>query len=160
VSGNASRQSKQRLVDDLIREFRASGNQDNAFDSIAAQRLGVNETDLRCVNIIENSGGLSAGELAAQSGLSAGAVTGVIDRLERQGLARRVLDPSDRRRVNLEVTPAFYTRAERIWGPMAADWHSTLSKRFTTKELQLITDFLRDTTEVGRRHLERLRTSR
>jgi DNA-binding MarR family transcriptional regulator len=152
--------SKQRLVDDLIRAFRTSGNQDNAFDSLAAERLGVNETDLRCLNIIENSSGLSAGELAAQSGLSAGAVTGVIDRLERQGLARRVSDPSDRRRVKVEVTQAFYRRADRIWGPMAADWHSTLSKRFTTTELELITDFLRATTEVGRRQLERLRKMR
>ena len=42
-----------------------SGNQDNAFDSLAAERLGVSETDLHCLNIIENSGGLSAGELAA-----------------------------------------------------------------------------------------------
>jgi DNA-binding MarR family transcriptional regulator len=156
MPGNAPKRSKQQLVDDLIREFRASGNQDNAFDSVAAERLGVNETDLRCVNIIENSGGLSAGELAAQSGLSAGAVTGVIDRLERRGFARRVPDPHDRRRVKVEVTPVYYTRAGRIWGPMAADWHATLSERFTTKELQLIMDFLRATTEVGRRQLERL----
>jgi DNA-binding MarR family transcriptional regulator len=152
--------SKQRLVDDLIRAFRTSGNQDNAFDSLAAERLGVNETDLRRLNIIENSSGLSAGELAAQSGLSAGAVTGVIDRLERQGLARRVSDPSDRRRVKVEVTQAFYRRADRIWGPLSADWHSALSERFTTKELELITDFLGATTEVARRHLERLRNMR
>jgi DNA-binding MarR family transcriptional regulator len=156
----ASQRSRQHLVDDLIREFRASGNQDNAFDSLAAKRLGVNETDLRCLNMIENSGRLTAGELAVQSGLSPGAVTGVIDRLARHGLARRVLDPSDRRRVKVEVTPTFYRRADRIWGPMAADWHSTLSKRFTTTELELITDFLRATTEVGRRQLERLRKMR
>jgi DNA-binding MarR family transcriptional regulator len=157
---SASPRSKQRLVDELIREFRASGNQDNAFESVAAERLGVNETDLRCMNIIENSRGLSAGELAARSGLSAGAVTGVIDRLERQGLARRVSDPSDRRRVKVEVTPAFYRRADRIWGPLAADWHATLSENFTARELQLIADFLRTTTEVGHRHLERLRRLR
>ena len=153
----ASRKSKKHLIEELIREYRASGNQDNAFDNLAAERLGVNETDLRCLNIIENSGGLSAGELAVRAGLTAGAITGVIDRLERAGFARRVYDPADRRRVKVEVTPAFYKRTERIWGPMAADWHSTLSKRFTVEELERITDFLRATTEVGRRHLERLR---
>lgn len=159
MSGGSPR-SKHALVDDLIREFRASGNQDDAFDSLAAARLGVNETDLRCLNIIENSGGLTAGELADQSGLTPGAVTGVIDRLERRGLASRVSDPSDRRRVKLEVTRAFYRQAERIWGPTAADWHSTLCKRFTTNELELIADFLRATTEVGGRHLERVRKMR
>jgi DNA-binding MarR family transcriptional regulator len=152
----APRRSKRELVGEVIREFRVSGNQDDAFDSLAAQRLGVSETDLRCLNIIENSGGLSAGELAAQSGLTGGAVTGVIDRLEHAGYARRVSDRADRRRVRVEVTPAFYECAERIWGPLAADWHSTLSERFTMAELERITAFLRATNEVGRRHLDRL----
>jgi DNA-binding MarR family transcriptional regulator len=150
------KRSKKELVDELIREFRASGSQDDAFDSLAAERLGVSETDLRCLNIIENSGGISAGELANRAGLTAGAVTGVIDRLEKVGYARRTSDPADRRRVRVEVTPAFYRSAERIWGPMAADWHSTLSKRFTIEELERITAFLLATNEVGRRHLDRL----
>lgn len=155
-----SRKSKSDLVDALISEFRVSGNQDNAFDTLAAERLGVNETDLHCLNIIENSGGLSAGELAARSGLTPGAVTGVLDRLERAGYARRVPHPTDRRRVTVEVTPAFYQRAERIWGPMAADWHGALAKGFTTEELERIIDFLRTTIDVGRRHLDRLRAMR
>jgi DNA-binding MarR family transcriptional regulator len=153
----ASRRSKRDLVDELVREFRVSGNQDSAFDNLAAERLGVNETDLHCLNIIENSGGLSAGELAAESGLTNGAVTGVLDRLERAGFARRVPDPADRRRVNVEVTPVFYERAERIWGPLAADWHSTFAKRFTTEEIARITEFLRMTHEIARRHQDRLR---
>jgi DNA-binding MarR family transcriptional regulator len=152
-----ARQSKQQLVEELIREFRVSGNQDNAFDALAAERIGVNETDLRCLNIIENSGGLTAGELADQSGLTAGAITGVLDRLERAGFARRASDPADRRRVRVEVTPAFYRWTKRIWGPMAADWHSTLSECYTMAELERITDFLRATNKIGQRHLDRLR---
>src|SRR3954454_18464718 len=93
---------KKDLVEELIREFRESGNQDDAFDNLAARRLGVNETDLHCLNIIENAGGVTAGELAAESGLTTGAVTGVIDRLEGKGFARRVPDPADRRRVKVE----------------------------------------------------------
>lgn len=152
-----ARRTKQPLVDELIREFRASGNQDNAFDALAAERLGLNETALRCLNILENGGGLSAGELATQSGLTAGAVTGVIDRLEKAGLARRVADPHDRRRVRVEVTPAFYAAAAGIWGPVAADWHATFAERFTIEELERIIDFLRATKEVSRRHIARLR---
>jgi DNA-binding MarR family transcriptional regulator len=57
-----------------------SGNQDDTYDSLAAERLGVSETDLRCLNIVENSGGLTAGDLAVQAGLTAGAITGVIDK--------------------------------------------------------------------------------
>jgi DNA-binding MarR family transcriptional regulator len=152
-----ARRSKDDLIDELIREFRVSCNQDDAFDSLAAARLGVAETDLRCLNIIENAGGLGAGELAAESGLTGGAITGVIDRLEKAGFARRVHDPADRRRVRVEVTPAFYKAAERIWGPVAADWHATLSRRFTTEDLERAADFLRAINRLGDQHLERLR---
>jgi DNA-binding MarR family transcriptional regulator len=152
----ASRGPKRDLVAEVIREFRISGNLDNAFDNMAAQRLGVNKTDLDCLNIIENSGGLTAGELAVQAGLTNGAITGVLDRLERAGFARRVADPADRRRVNVKVTDAFYGQADRIWGPMAADWQSTLAKRFTAEELKRIADFLRTTVEIGRRQVDRL----
>ena len=152
-----ARKQKKDLVAELISEFRAAGNQDSAFDNLAAERLGLNRTDLHCINIIENSGGLTAGQLAAEAGLTSGAVTGVIDRLERAGYARRALDPSDRRRVNVEVTPKFYARADRIWGPVAADWASRLGARFTAEELERVIDFLRATNELSREHLERLR---
>src|SRR5215216_3504132 len=150
------RKPKKELVGELISEFRTAGNQDSAFDNLAAERLGVNRTDLHCLNIIQNAGGLTAGELATEAGLTTGAVTGVIDRLERAGFARRVTDPEDRRRVKVEVTPKFYDRADEIWGPMAADWESSLCGRFTAEELESAIEFLRTTNEVGRRHLERI----
>jgi DNA-binding MarR family transcriptional regulator len=154
---SAARRQKRDLIDELVSQFRISGNLDNAFDNLAAERLGLNRSDLHCLNIIENSGGLTAGELADEAGLTTGAVTGVIDRLERAGYARRVSDPADRRRVKLEVTPKFYARADKIWGPMAADWESRLSRRFTAEELELVTEFLRATNALGRKHLDRLR---
>lgn len=148
---------KKDLIDELVHEFRVSGNHDSAFDGVAAERLGVNRSDLHCLNIIEDRGGLTAGELAAEAGLTTGAVTGVIDRLERVGYARRVPDPADRRRVKVEVTPRFYTNAKRIWGPVKADWESILSERFTAEQLEQAIDFLHATNEIGHRQLERLR---
>jgi DNA-binding MarR family transcriptional regulator len=152
-----ARKQKKELIDELVSEFRTSGNQDSAFDNLAAERLGVNRTDLHCLNTIENAGGLTAGELARETGLTTGAVTGVIDRLERAGYARRVPDPEDRRRVKVEVTPKFYSRADRIWGPLAADWERSLSASFTAEQLERVIEFLRTTNEVGRRHMERVR---
>lgn len=154
---SAARKQKKDLIAELISEFRIAGNQDSAFDNLAAERLGLIPTDLHCINIIENSGGLTAGRLATEAGLTSGAVTGVIDRLERAGYARRVSDPADRRRVKLEVTPKFYARADNIWGPVAADWASRLGGRFTAEELERAIDFLRTTNDLSREHLERLR---
>jgi DNA-binding MarR family transcriptional regulator len=154
------RKDKKELMGELISEFRAAGNQDSAFDNLAAEKLGLNRTDLHCINIIENSGGLTAGELAKEAGPTTGAVTGVVDRLERAGYARRVSDPADRRRVKVEVTPRFYARADKIWGPMASDWTSRLARRFTAEELERVIEFLRATSELSREHLERLREMR
>jgi DNA-binding MarR family transcriptional regulator len=148
--------TKRERIAALIAEFRTSTNLDRAFDSRAAEALGVNLTDLHCLNIVENSGGLTAGALAAEAGLTTGAVTGVVDRLERAGYARRVRDPADRRKVNVEVTDRFYDRAGEIWGPVAADWQAALARRFTSAEVDLITEFLRASNELSRRHLERI----
>jgi DNA-binding MarR family transcriptional regulator len=147
---------KKKVLEELIARFRDSGNLDGAIDNLAAERLGVNGTDLHCLNVIENNGGVTAGQLASEVGVTTGAITGVVDRLERVGYARRAHDPSDRRRVKIEVTPEFYRRADEIWGPMKADWERTLSGRFTAAELGLIVEFLRVSIEIGERHLDRL----
>jgi DNA-binding MarR family transcriptional regulator len=148
--------SKSDKIAALISAFRMSGNLDRAFDNRAAEALGINLTDLHALNIVENRGGLTAGALAAEAGLTTGAVTGVVDRLERAGYARRVPDPADRRRVNIEVTDHFYAHADAIWRPVAAEWHSELAGRFTSAELDLIAEFLDTTNALTRRHVERV----
>jgi DNA-binding MarR family transcriptional regulator len=144
---------KQELIGRLIGAFRDAGNLDGAFEEAAAARLGIGAGDLRCLNAIENAGGLTAGELSREVGVTSGAVTGAVDRLEKAGFARRVADPADRRRVRIEVTPEFRTRAEKIWGPVAADWQHELAERFTAAELQTAIEFLELTNAIGRRHL-------
>ena len=156
MSKDRARQAK---IDALLVEFRTSGNLDNAFDALAAQKLGVNPTDLHCLNILESRSGLTAGELALEAGLTSGAVTGVVDRLERAGYARRTADPRDRRKVKVEVTAAFYRRAEEIWAPLKREWDEVLARRFTARELDDVITFLRATNDLARRHLERLRST-
>jgi DNA-binding MarR family transcriptional regulator len=153
----AKRSPKRAKVDELLEQFRISGHQDGAFDNLAAQRLGVNLTDLNCVSIIQRRGGLTAGELALEAGLTTGAITGVIDRLERAGYVRRVRDPGDRRKISVEVTPQFLARADEIWGPLKGDWDALLTSRFSAQQLDSVIEFLRLTNELGRRHLERVR---
>ena len=152
-----SRQSKRDLIHGLIAAYRENSSQDSAFDALAAERLGISPTDLRCLDIIQGRAGLTAGELAAASGLTTGAVTAVIDRLERAGFARRVPDESDRRKVLVEVTDRHYEEADRIWGPLMRDWQRVLAGRFSAAELATVTEFLDASTEIGARHAERIR---
>ena len=75
------------------------------FHTKVAERMGLSATDEKCIDLaMRAEGPLTAGRLAELSGLSTGAVTGVIDRLERAGFVRRVRDPHDRRKVLVEVT--------------------------------------------------------
>ena len=151
------RQSKKQLVHELIGRYRAATNADAALDARAAERLGISITDLHCLNVIERGGGVTAGRLATDSGLTTGAVTAVLDRLEQAGYARRVRDTDDRRKVNVEVTPLFYARAEDIWGPVAADWERELTARFSGAQLATIAEFLEEAGELAARHAERIR---
>jgi DNA-binding MarR family transcriptional regulator len=149
-------ESKEALIADLITRYRIAANRDVAFDKLAAARLGISVTDLHCMNIVESRQGLTAGELATESGLTTGAVTAVIDRLERAGFARRVRDEHDRRKVKVEVTPAFYERAAEIWGPIAAEWQQAIADRFSVDELETIVAFLTEVDALGERHAARL----
>jgi len=151
-----SRDSKQELIGRLIAAYRANTSQEGAFDALAAARLGISPSDLRCLDLVQASGGMTAGELASASGLTTGAVTAVIDRLERAGYLRRVRDGADRRKVNVEVTPRHYEEAGKIWGPLMKDWQKTLSARFTAQELRTITEFLESATELGESHADRI----
>ena len=151
-----SSDSKKELIGRLISAYRANTSQEGAFDALAAARLGISPSDLRCLDLVQASGGMTAGELAVASGLTTGAVTAVIDRLERAGFVRRVRDEADRRKVNVEVTPRHYTEAGKIWEPLMDDWFESLASRFTAQELRTITEFLETATELGERHAERI----
>ena len=151
-----SRDKKQELVTDLLHLARAHEAANDAFDEVAREKLGINRTDLRCLNIIDNSGPMTAGRLAELSGLTTAAVTSVLDRLERAGYARRVRDQPDRRQVMVEVTPLLAERATPIWGPLGEEARSTLS-RMSAEELRALVDFYRLGIELNERHIERVR---
>jgi DNA-binding MarR family transcriptional regulator len=151
-----SRDKKRALVVELIRLARAHEAANDAFDEVAREKLGINRTDLRCLNIIENHGSMTAGRLAELSGLTTAAVTAVLDRLERAGYARRVRDTEDRRQVQVEITPLLAERATPIWGPLGDEARSTLA-RMSAEELEALIDFYRLGIELNERHIERVR---
>jgi DNA-binding MarR family transcriptional regulator len=151
-----SRDNKQALVDELIHLARAHEAANDAFDEVAREKLGINRTDLRCLNIIENQGPMNAGRLAELSGLTTAAVTAVLDRLERAGYARRVRDTEDRRQVQVEITPLLAERATPIWGPLGEEAKTVLG-RMSVDELKSLIGFYRLGIELNEKHIERVR---
>jgi DNA-binding MarR family transcriptional regulator len=152
-----SREEQRKVIADLVWQARAGQAANDAFDEAAGARLGINRTDQRCLDIVEREGRLTAGELARASGLTTGAVTAVLDRLERAGYARRVRDSTDRRRVLVEPTERTKRLVAEIYEPLGREGAREL-RRFSFDELRLIRDYLRLDRELKERHLERLRS--
>lgn len=150
------RPSKEELIERVGMQFRLGQNRSNAFDQVAAGRLGINLTDLGCLDIIQRLGRATAGEIARDSGLTSGAVTAVIDRLEQAGYARRIRDEVDRRRVFIELTPKAERHAGEIYGPVAEDWQAQM-RRLTVEQLELLLDFMSEGNEISARHIARVR---
>src|SRR4051812_25029573 len=104
MTGEMSRGVADRaeLLAALVGELRQLSAATIMFHQAVADRLGLNVTDHKCVDLLQRNGPLTAGELAQHTGLTTGAITGVIDRLEKAGFVRRAEDANDRRRVIIE----------------------------------------------------------
>jgi DNA-binding MarR family transcriptional regulator len=147
---------KASLIDELLHLARANEAANDAFDDVACEKLGINRTDLRCLNIVDNNGPMTAGRLAELSGLTTAAVTNVLDRLERAGYARRVRDQEDRRQVMVELTPLLAERGAAIWGPLGEEATARL-EQLSVEDLSGIIEFFRFGIDLNRRHVERIR---
>src|SRR4051794_9062578 len=145
-----------RLEAELIDEIRGSQTAVHQMDEAAHQALGINGTDGRCLDIIDRRGSISAGQLASEAGLTTGAVTAVLDRLEAKGLVRRVADPGDRRRILVEVTEKQREEAARLYFPLKAradPWFDGLSE----EDLRLLIAFNRVSREVNEKRAAEIR---
>src|ERR1700761_8769333 len=91
------------LAADFAGAIRKTGSLMQLMGAAAADRIGLNATDLNCLNILSFSGQMTAGELARATGLTTASITGVADRLEEAGYVRRERDPRDRRRVVIRL---------------------------------------------------------
>jgi DNA-binding MarR family transcriptional regulator len=151
-----SSDERRTLLEALGAEVRAYQNALDKADDAVAEVLGINRTDARCLDIVDQHGRITPGQLGVEAGLTTGAVTAVVDRLERAGLIRRVRDAEDRRRVWLEVTPAASETIGTMFEPMLQEANRQM-ERFSTKELATMTDFVRLARELTDAHNDRLR---
>jgi DNA-binding MarR family transcriptional regulator len=127
----------------------------DAFDDAVADRLGLNRTDLRCLDWLFD-GPKTAGQLAAATGLSSAATTTLLDRLERRGVLRRVADPADRRKVLVEMTDLGRRLTDEFYGPLAQEGARML-ERFSDEQLTAFRDHIVAATELIDRHRARIR---
>ncbi len=146
--------------DVLIERFATLGRQLSQatvlFHAQIAEHVGLSATDHKCLDLaVQAERPLTAGQIADLSGLSTGAVTGVIDRLERAGFVRRVRDPHDRRKVLVEVSKGSLSRYGDAYDGLWSALDRTIAD-YTEHELKAIERWVASMVATLRAEADRL----
>jgi len=120
--------------------MRKSSAQGTIFAQAVAERAGVSSSDMDCVDFLNVEGRMTAGRLAELTGLTTGAITGVVDRMEKAGLVRRERDSEDRRKVFIVPAQERVVEIGRFYEPLQRAMHK-LWDTYTDAELKLLLRF-------------------
>jgi DNA-binding MarR family transcriptional regulator len=136
-----STEERRRLAAELRSAMQRSTMWTVLLHHTVASKAGLNVTDLQCLNLLSLDGRVTPGRLAQAMGITTGgAITAVIDRLEKAGYVRRTRDPDDRRRVIVELIPEAMVRIADYFEPIA---ESVLARfaGYSDEQLRTLLDF-------------------
>ena len=150
-------QSISRMAD-VMRDFMANAV---LFQDAVARTGGLNSTDLQTVSLLMSQGPATPGELAERTGLSAGgAITAVIDRLEKAGYVSRRRDQADRRRVIVTAdVDKVLEQVGPIYGRVGARWAAYLDT-LTDEQIELANELFARASQINREEIELLLENR
>ena len=155
----SGQECKQALAGRLMLALRRSSAAGVLHGQAVARRVGVNSTDLECLDLILMSGPSTAGEIARHTGLTSGAVTGLIDRLERLGLVERAADPADRRKVLVRVRGDKIGAIAALYTPLEKSMQALLAG-YSREELKILIDFAEKSSELLQARVSELNDSK
>jgi DNA-binding MarR family transcriptional regulator len=151
--------SRAELLKQLEETLRKVGAQSVLLSDTVAKQVGVNSTDLECLDLLEMAGPTTAGRLAEHAGLTTGAMTAVIDRLERAGFARRLRDAEDRRCVRVEALSRNFKHVSGLYRRLAEST-ARLHEDYDDRQLTLVVDYLTRALALAADHVAWLQTQR
>jgi DNA-binding MarR family transcriptional regulator len=144
------------LLQELEEAIRRSSAQGVIFGQTVANVAGISNSDLECLDFLNLEGRVTAGRLAEVTGLTTGAITGVIDRLEQAGFAQRERDAHDRRKVLVKFQPGAERRIMPLFKPMERASMAALES-YSDKELSFLLEFLTRLSEAANAAMAELR---
>src|SRR5580704_17716635 len=151
-----SESARTALLEQIFSHVRAGQRLTASVDETAGKLLGTNRTDGLCMDLLDERGQMTAGLLAEETGLTTGAITAVLDRLEQLGYVQRVRDTVDRRRVLVELTPKAKRASWELYGPLG-EMGAELAQRYSDEQLEVILDFVDQARQLSGQHLAALR---
>jgi DNA-binding MarR family transcriptional regulator len=152
-----SKPGRPELLKELEEMLRKVSAQSVLISDLVAGLVGLNSTDLECLDLLQLAGPSTAGKLAEHTGLTSGATTAVIDRLERAGFVSRRRDDRDRRRVLVEIVHSSIERIAPLYVPLQARMKQ-LNRQFTDAELAAVVNYMTQALEAGAEHVAWLQT--
>jgi predicted ArsR family transcriptional regulator len=157
VAGQHKRKELEHLVGFVI--GRELGARSILFHQSLANLAGVSVTDLKCLDYVDRRGDVTAGDLAQLTGLTTGAITAAIDRLEKAGLAKRERSETDRRKVFMRLCPSpAMTRLLPFYEALGRE-SAQMMTRYSTQQLETIKDFCERCIDILRRQTEAVLSS-
>ena len=149
---------REEIIQAIVEKFKEMSIETIMFHQAVADVLGLHITDHKCLDLIHRFGAMPAGRLGELTGLTTGAVTGIIDRLEKAGYARRTNDPKDRRRTIVEPTRnrKLERKIEMIFMPLHERMHKLLSS-YSESELAFLLDAMTQFIEQTHEESKKLR---
>ena len=154
---SGSQEKHAEVLGELTRELRQFNGLGASFFRAAAARIGMAVTDMQVMDILDLTGPSTAGQLANLTGLTTGAITRILDRLEEAGLVRRERDPNDGRKVivRLERGKDEMHKVRSILDSVGKTWDEVAS-RYDDEQIAFLLEFLKHSNELSRQELVRL----
>jgi len=149
--------SRNQLIDHLLYLGQMESTETAHFHQLAAAQHGLSITDSKTISVLLQEGSMTAGQLATRLALTSGAVTSVIDRLEAARLVSRVTDPSDRRKVIVQLN---HRQAAHLGGTYESIGRAfaNLLQDYSTEQLQFLTTYYESSIDLTKQEVSRLRT--
>jgi DNA-binding MarR family transcriptional regulator len=155
---SGSQEKRAELLGELARELRQFNGLSASFFRAAAGRIGMTVTDMQVIDILDSTGPTTAGQLADLTGLTTGAITGMLNRLEEAGLVRRERDPNDGRRVIVRLAPGKDEMHEigPIFDSIGKAWDE-MASHYDDEQIAFLLEFLKRSNALSRKEIVRLR---
>jgi DNA-binding MarR family transcriptional regulator len=150
---------REELAHAIRQAFRRHNLANGLMNQAVAERLGLHLTDLTTMLILSDAGPLAASQIAEATGLTSGAVTGVIDRLEKAGFVAREGDPEDRRRVVVRAVPERVQQGDALYRPLVEAGDARMAQA-SEDQMAFMAGFLNGSAELLEQHAARLRQGR
>ena len=146
---------KQALIERLMFLGQMESTETALFHQKAAESYGLGVTDLKAVSALLQEGSMTAGQVGERLHITTGAVTNLVDRLEKRGILRRVADPNDRRKVIIEVNPVALYSTGNPYESMGQAYTKLLDT-YTEKELEFLVGYHERQIEMTKEQIAKL----